>query len=212
MDSFIILQDDVYIAGNVFECSGEINRSSTRIQNGWAFDIDYIEDTFGYHCPQHVNGSSMEKALGTGEDFKFRVFLRRDGTEFEMKGLDYKIQFPLSETSTAFDVKPTYQVHPFFFATVGKVETITITSSDPDIGMRRVAVYMPPSITENPQPEYDVMIAIDISPELAEYVKPLLDFEFAEMGGLGAKELVLVGYGDYFDDMHDRTNLLVPVN
>jgi hypothetical protein len=115
--------------------------------------------------------------------------------------------------SSLFDENPCFQVRPWFFADKGRVVELNVTSDDPIIGTRLVEVYLPPSASENPQPEYDLLLGFDLGNYLMPLMAEIFDYEFAEVGR--AREAVVIGYGDFrtpTGDSDDRTDLLTPVS
>ena len=61
--------------------------------------------------------SQDETPLEFGDDLKFRVWAADElGQECEMKGVTYRIPFPLSTVSSAFNATHTFRVYPFFMS------------------------------------------------------------------------------------------------
>jgi hypothetical protein len=176
----------------------------------WRAQVTYKDTPLGATCPSEADCTNFIRA---GEKLIFRASLTRDGVTTEMRGYDYEINFPLSMASSLFDENPRFQVRPWFFADKGRVVELNVTSDDPIIGTRQIEVYLPPSASENPQPEYDVLLGFDLGGYWMSNFTEILDYEMAEVGR--AQEAVVIGFGDYkFPtlDTDERTDLLAPVS
>jgi len=122
-----------------------------------------------------------------------------------MLGGNFAINFPISNTSQFFHEKPEYTVFPWFYTTSGVVQNATIVSRYIG-GHRDIAVYYPPSFSENTYKTYPILTAFDFYQDGSSVLKYLFDdLTYPEPV---AEEAVLILFGDY--RIQNRTDLLTP--
>ena len=152
----------------------------SKIQDGlWILDVLY-QNTIdnGFHCE-----GCLGKGLEQGDDLKIHFYGTIPGIgELKMIGPAFRIPLPISGASMAFDTNPKFTFYPNFLQKQGSLRSLDITSDHPMIGTRNIAVYLPPSFTENPPLEYDVLYWIDLNFDFAEYILDILDKLFTDIG------------------------------
>jgi hypothetical protein len=174
----------------------------------WRVNVTYRDTEEGATCPSPLDCTEV---IPAGHKLTFRASLIRNSVSTNMKGYNYEINFPLSMVSSLFEDHPHFVVRPWFFADKGQIVELDVMSSDPVVGRRVIEVYIPPSATENPQPEYDVLLGFDLNGDVMPPMAQALDYEFSEIGR--AKEAVVVGHGNFSYTEHaDRVNMLTPVS
>ena len=92
--------------------------------------------------------------------FTFYCQTEESSEEIAMVGSFYRLPLPLSKVSSHFKQKPTFTFYPYFFNAKGQHISLEVESENSEIGTRKMIVFMPPGLTENPRPVYDIYYVI----------------------------------------------------
>ncbi|XP_053395920.1 uncharacterized protein LOC123524634 [Mercenaria mercenaria] len=153
----------------------------------WEITITYKSSINGFQCQ---NCTSKHVDYLPGNKLQYRLFI---DDKKNMLGANFAISFPISQTSSYFEIKPKFVVYPRFKEIIGTLQTFELESNY--IGnTRTLALYTPPGFTENPLKTYPTLIVFDLSFEYAKVLKQ--NFEKPILRSM-SEEYIFIGFGDY---------------
>lgn len=165
----------------------------------WKINITYKSCPGGFRCQDCTDRTYLP-------DNKLQYRIMVEDRE-DMLGANFAVTFPVSETSSYFDVMPDFISFPWFHEHTGSLQTFVIDSKY--IGERRnVTIYTPPSFKENNYKTYPTILVFDLSFDFATFFKR--NFEGPILPQRVSEEYILIGFGDYKNNGGERTGLLTP--
>lgn len=203
---FSSLQDitnkTLYIRGNGLGLHWDKGIALRKImKDTWQTVITYKWSLHGFEC----QSCNQQGAVYLADNkLQFRIMIN---DKIDMRGPNYAVLFPLSQTSSYFDTHPEFVVYPWFYTDAGTLGTFHVDSSI--LGQtKELVLYTPPSFSENQFKTYPTVLVFDLNEDFAKFFKK--NFENPILRAI-SEEFVLVGYGDFNFLDGEREHVLTPV-